>query len=56
MIPTPENVKDGSYALSRNLYFYLRQQPTGALKTYIDWVLGPEGQKAVTEAGEYFPV
>ena len=56
MIPTTENVKDGSYALSRNLYFYLRQAPTGALKTYIDWVLGPEGQAAVTEAGEYFPV
>ena len=56
MVPTTENVKDNSYALSRNLYFYLRQQPSGTLKTYIDWVLGPEGQAAVTEAGEYFPL
>jgi phosphate transport system substrate-binding protein len=56
MIPTTENVKAGTYALSRNLYFYLRGQPSGALKTYVDWVLGAEGQKAVTEAGEYFPV
>jgi phosphate transport system substrate-binding protein len=56
MIPTPENVKDNSYALSRNLYFYLRDKPSGALKTYIDWVIGAEGQAAVTEAGEYFPL
>lgn len=56
MIPTVENVKDNSYALSRNLYFYLRQTPSGDLKTYVDWVLGPEGQAAVTEAGEYFPL
>ena len=56
MIPTLENVKDNSYALSRNLYFYLREKPTGALDTYIEWVLGPEGQAAVKEAGEYFPL
>ena len=53
--PTLENVLSGAYPLSRNLYFYLRKQPTGATKEYVDWVLGPEGQAEVKAAG-YFPL
>jgi phosphate transport system substrate-binding protein len=34
---------------------YLRNRPTGEIKKYIDWILGPEGQSIVTEIG-YFPV
>jgi phosphate transport system substrate-binding protein len=34
---------------------YTRSKPTGALKEYIDWILGPEGQKIVTNVG-YYPV
>jgi phosphate transport system substrate-binding protein len=37
------------------LYMYLKNRPTGAMKQYIDWILGPEGQKLVVETG-YFPV
>lgn len=53
--PTKENILSGAYPLSRSLYFYLRTQPTGATKEYVDWVLGPEGQAEVEEAG-YFPL
>jgi phosphate transport system substrate-binding protein len=53
--PTEENVLSGVYPLARNLFFYLRTQPTGAIKAYIDWVLGPEGQAVVKEVG-YFPL
>jgi phosphate transport system substrate-binding protein len=50
-----ENVKSGAYPLARPLYFYLRTAPAGDTKTYIDWVLSPDGQRLVTEVG-YFPV
>lgn len=53
--PTEENVKSGAYPLSRSLYLYLRQEPTGAAKEFIDWVLSPEGQNYTHEMG-YFPV
>lgn len=55
MAPTEENVLSGAYPLSRNLFFYLRAQPTGDTKAYIDWVLSSEGQAIVKESG-YFPL
>jgi phosphate transport system substrate-binding protein len=52
--PTAENIKNGTYPISRYLYMYLRNRPTGAIKEYIDWILSDEGQKVVTDVG-YFP-
>jgi phosphate transport system substrate-binding protein len=53
--PTLENIKSGKYPISRYLYMYVRNRPTGALKEYIDWTLSEDGQKIVTEVG-YFPI
>jgi phosphate transport system substrate-binding protein len=53
--PTAENVKSGEYPITRFLYMYTRSKPTGALKEYIDWILGAEGQEIVTKVG-YYPV
>uniref|UniRef100_A0A832I294 Phosphate-binding protein n=1 Tax=Eiseniibacteriota bacterium TaxID=2212470 RepID=A0A832I294_UNCEI len=53
--PSLETVRDGSYPVSRYLYFYLRQRPTGEAKAFVDWVLSDEGQQIVTKVG-YFPV
>lgn len=53
--PSAETIKNGTYPISRYLYMYLRNRPTGEIKNYIDWILGPEGQKLVVEEG-YFPV
>jgi phosphate transport system substrate-binding protein len=50
-----ETIKKNQYPITRYLYLYLRNRPTGAIKTYIDWILSPEGQSLVTEMG-YFPV
>ncbi|HEX7880630.1 MAG TPA: phosphate ABC transporter substrate-binding protein [Candidatus Eisenbacteria bacterium] len=55
ILPTEAAVKDGSYALSRDLYFYTRKKPDGAVKEFIDWVLSAEGQKLAIDVG-YFPV
>jgi phosphate transport system substrate-binding protein len=54
-VATAETIKSGQYPISRYLYMYMANRPTGEIKNYIDWILGPEGQKLVTEVG-YFPV
>ena len=53
--PSAETIKNGTYPISRYLYMYLRNRPTAEIKSYIDWILGPQGQKLVVETG-YFPV
>lgn len=53
--PTEANVLKGSYPLSRFLFFYLRERPSGDIKKFIDWVLSKDGQKVVSEVG-YIPV
>jgi phosphate transport system substrate-binding protein len=44
-------VKDESYPLWRFLYMYSNGEPTGAAKAYLDWIVGAEGQKVVTDQG-----
>jgi len=51
--PTMANVLNGSYPISRQLYWYTAGPPEGAIKALVDWVLGPEGQKVVSEKGFY---
>ncbi len=53
--PTLENVKSGQYPLSRNLFWYLRNKPTGDLKKLVDFVLSDAGQEIVSKVG-YFPL
>jgi len=53
--PSLATVQNGSYPLSRPLFFYLRNKATGDIKSFIDWVLSAEGQEIVTKVG-YFPV
>jgi phosphate transport system substrate-binding protein len=53
--PSEAGVKDGRYALARDLYFYTRKKPDGNVKAFIEWVLSAEGQALVSEVG-YFPV
>jgi phosphate transport system substrate-binding protein len=54
-LATAETIKTGEYPITRYLYMYLKNRPTGAMKSYIDWILSAEGQKLVVEMG-YFPV
>jgi phosphate transport system substrate-binding protein len=53
--PTAATVADGSYPISRDLYFYLRKAPDGEVAKFIDYVKSPEGQSIVAEVG-YFPL
>lgn len=53
-LPTAESIGKGEYPITRYLYMYLRNRPTGETKKYIDWILSNEGQMVATEVG-YFP-
>jgi phosphate transport system substrate-binding protein len=53
--PTPTNVRSGAYPIARYLYLYAAAPPAGAIKEFIDWVLGVEGQRIVDECG-YVPI
>lgn len=55
VLPTAANVHDGSYPLSRHLFFYMRKKPAGDTAKFVDWVLSPDGQKLASEVG-YFPL
>jgi phosphate transport system substrate-binding protein len=50
VLPTIETVNDGSYPISRPLYMYTAGEPTGQVRTYLDWVLG-DGQTLVSKLG-----
>jgi phosphate transport system substrate-binding protein len=52
--PSAESIAKGQYPITRYLYMYLRNRPTGETKKYIDWILSSEGQMVATEVG-YFP-
>jgi len=51
VLPSVQTVNDKSYPIARDLYIYSNGQPTGALKDYLDWIMGPEGQKIVGQLG-----
>ena len=48
---TVANAKNGSYPVVRSLYFLTKAQPEGVVKEFIDYCLGTEGQRIVTEEG-----
>jgi phosphate transport system substrate-binding protein len=50
VLPAVSTVNDGSYPISRPLYMYTAGEPSGDIKTYMDWVLS-DGQALVSELG-----
>jgi len=49
--PSVETVNNGKYPIARPLFMYTNGEPTGDVKTYIDWILGSGGQKIVGDLG-----
>ena len=45
--PSEQTVSDGSYKLQRPFIFITKGEPKGAVKDFIDWVMGPEGQAII---------
>ena len=55
VVPTVVTAADGSYPIARPLYFYTGGTPTSHVQEFIDWALGPDGQKILQEVG-FVPV
>lgn len=53
--PTKETIASGTYPITRYLFMYVKNRPTGFMKEYIDWILGDHGQAIVNEVG-YYPI
>jgi phosphate transport system substrate-binding protein len=53
--PDLQTVTSGSYPLARPLFFYVRNKPSGDIKSFVDWVLSDEGQGVVGKVG-YYPI
>ncbi len=53
--PNLQNVIDKTYPIARPLYMYSLGEPTGEAKTYLDWILSPDGQEIVEKLG-FVPV
>jgi len=54
VFPSEENIMNEKYFLVRRLYLIVSKEPEGEIKKFINWVLGPKGQKIIKEAG-YIP-
>lgn len=51
VLPSVASGADGSYPIARALYMYTAGEPTGAIRDYLDWIMGDEGQAIVAELG-----
>jgi phosphate transport system substrate-binding protein len=50
VLPSVASVNNGSYPISRPLYMYTAGEPSGYIRSFLDWVLS-EGQRQVAELG-----
>ena len=55
VLPSVATVKDKTYVVSRPLFNYTAGDPSGLIKTYLDFVMGAEGQAIVADLG-FVPV
>jgi len=55
VLPSPATAVDRTYPIARPLLMYTGGEPTGAIKSYLDWILSDEGQCIIQEKG-YAPV
>jgi phosphate transport system substrate-binding protein len=55
VVPSEATVADGTYPLSRKLFFYYPQNAPERVTTFAAWALTPEAQALVTQVG-YFPL
>jgi phosphate transport system substrate-binding protein len=51
VMPSIATVNDKTYPISRDLYMYTPGAPSGAVKAYLEWIMGPQAQKIVADLG-----
>jgi phosphate transport system substrate-binding protein len=53
--PSADTVRRGEYPLARYLYYYSVAPAEGARRDYVEWCLGPDGQRVVEQVGFIAP-
>lgn len=53
--PTVENIRNGSYPYTVDVYMVTRERPTPETQKLVDWFLSPQGQRLVQDVG-YVPL
>ncbi|EMY3036349.1 PstS family phosphate ABC transporter substrate-binding protein [Salmonella enterica] len=53
--PTVENIRNGSYPYTVDVYMVTREHPTAETQKLVDWFLSPQGQQLVQDVG-YVPL
>jgi phosphate transport system substrate-binding protein len=51
VVPSHENVKNGSYGVARGLFSLTRGEPAGLTKSFLDFLLSPTGQQIAMDKG-----
>ncbi|MFO8037472.1 MAG: phosphate ABC transporter substrate-binding protein [Anaerolineales bacterium] len=51
VLPSSKSVNNGTYPIARDLYMYTNGEPTGPIKSYLDWIQSPPAQEIVSELG-----
>jgi phosphate transport system substrate-binding protein len=50
-MPSPEGVQQKKYSYARPTFFYTNSEPAGLAKQFVEFTLGPDGQKIVANVG-----
>ncbi|WP_419785475.1 phosphate ABC transporter substrate-binding protein [Pseudodesulfovibrio sp.] len=53
--PTQAAAKDGSYPVVRKLYMNTKGEPTGIVKAFVDYIMGPDCVQIIKDSG-YIPL
>lgn len=51
VMPSAETVNNGQYPIARDLYMYTAGEPTGEVKSYLEWIYTTEAQQIVVDLG-----
>jgi len=49
--PDPQHIRASTYLLTRPLLLVTREAPAGALREFVDFMVSPDGQALVVQAG-----
>ena len=55
IVPSLTTVTNGTYPISRELYWFFGNTPTGDLKKLLNWTLSADGQQVIQQA-DYIPL
>lgn len=56
VLPSIETVNDASYPIARDLYMYTAGEPTGAVQTYLDWIISSDEAQAIVKELGFVPI